>query len=246
MSAPFAGPPPLPFATADGAAQNAPSPFASVHEELARMSRPRKHYVRYFCTPEADRDMRQAPQGIRDFLRAYYHAKSADWKANRPYPLGSFTADNLAKLPRYYVMDLDKGMAETAALEMPTAAEVAACKWLSTAELNVYADEFDANGFQGGLQWYRCAVDPNCVRELQTYSGRAIDVPSLFAAGASDWGVYQFPGDFEKMQAVGCSRMLRAHVVENAGHWVQQEQPAATLEPILEFLSLPVTGAWTR
>ena len=31
--------------------------------------------------------MRHAPQGVHDFLRAYYHHKSADWKANKPYPL---------------------------------------------------------------------------------------------------------------------------------------------------------------
>jgi hypothetical protein len=52
--------------------------------------------------------MRECPQGIQDFLRAYYHFKSADWKQNKPFPLNSWTAGELAKLPRYYIMDLDK------------------------------------------------------------------------------------------------------------------------------------------
>ena len=50
--------------------------------------------------------MQRAPQGLHDFLRAYYHHKSADWNDNKPYPLESWTADELAKLPTYYVMDL--------------------------------------------------------------------------------------------------------------------------------------------
>jgi hypothetical protein len=31
--------------------------------------------------------MLHAPQGLHDFLRAYYHHKSADWPHNRPRPL---------------------------------------------------------------------------------------------------------------------------------------------------------------
>ena len=40
----------------------------------------------------------------------------------------------------------------------------------------------------------------------------------------SDWGGYQKPGDFEKMQKSLCTRMLGCHLVDGAGHWVQQEQ----------------------
>ena len=72
--------------------------------------------------------------------------------------------------------------------------------------------------------------------ELQTYSGRTIDVPSCYIAGANDWGIYQFPGYFEKMQTTACKRMLSVHLVEHAGHWVQQEQPTATTRLLLEFL----------
>src|SRR6201990_26069 len=42
MSAPFAGPPPLPFNTADGAPK--PKREDPVHRELAALPRPRKHY----------------------------------------------------------------------------------------------------------------------------------------------------------------------------------------------------------
>jgi hypothetical protein len=73
---------------------------------LAELERPRKHYVWYYSTPEANDDMRNCPQGISDFLRAYFHVKSGDWSGNRPFPLQAMTADELAKLPTYYVMDL--------------------------------------------------------------------------------------------------------------------------------------------
>src|SRR5262249_61924707 len=95
------------------------------------------------------------PQGVRDFLRAYYHMKSADWKQNHPAPLQARTAVEWAKMPRYYVMDLNKGMAEQVAAEMPTAAEIAANKWLHDGDLKAYSDEFGRTGFQGGLNGYR-------------------------------------------------------------------------------------------
>jgi pimeloyl-ACP methyl ester carboxylesterase len=236
MSAPFAGPPALPFNTANEPPQTGAPPGPSIHDELANLPRPRKHYQWYYATREADANMRNAPQGIHDFLRAYYHFKSADWKQNKPFPLKSWSAAELAKLPTYYIMDLDKGMAETVAPEMPSAAEIAACKWLPDEELQVYTTEYTRLGFQGGLQWYRCAIDPKYRPELQTYSGRTIDVPSCFIAGASDWGIYQSPGSFEKMQTTACTQMLGVHLVEHAGHWVQQEQPEKTSKLLLDFL----------
>jgi len=51
-------------------------------------------------------------------MRAYYHHKSADWKQNQPFPLKSWTASELEKMPTYYIMDLKEGMAGTVAKEM--------------------------------------------------------------------------------------------------------------------------------
>ena len=226
MSAPFSGPP----------ARNAAPPALDIHADLAALRVPRKHYQRYYTTREADDNMRNCPQGIHNFLRAYYHFKSADWKDNKPFPLQSWTAEELAKLPRYYVMDLDKGMAESVALEMPSAAEIAACKWLPDQELRVYSEEFGRTGFQGGLQWYRCTQDPRFQEELQGYAGRTIDVPSVFISGASDWGVYQRPGALEKMQQEACTRMNGVHLIQGAGHWVQQERPKEVSDLLLRFL----------
>jgi len=234
MSAPFGGPPSLPFDTVDGPARA--RPVDPVHRELAALPRPRKHYQWYYATRAANADMMQAPQGLHDFLRAYYHHKSADWKANQPYPLQSWSASELARLPTYYVMDLARTMPETVAEEMPSAAEIAANPWLPDSELAFYASEYTRTGFQGGLQWYRCGTTGVFNAELQTFSGRTIDVPSCFIAGRQDWGTYQRPSVFEAMQSRACTNMIGCHLIEGAGHWVQQEQPAEVSRLLLEFL----------
>jgi len=234
MSAPFGGPPQLPFNTANSPEK--PRAEDPVHRELAALPRPRKHYQWYYSERSADKDMHHAPQGVHDFLRAYYHHKSADWKDNKPYPLKAWSAEELAKLPTYYVMDLGKTMPETVAKEMPSAAEIAANKWLPDSELAYYAAEYERTGFQGGLQWYRCGTTGAFNTELQTWSGRTIDVPSCFISGKQDWGTYQRAGVFETMQKSACTKMIGCHLVDGAGHWVQQEQPAQVSRLLLQFL----------
>ncbi|HXO92403.1 MAG TPA: alpha/beta hydrolase [Stellaceae bacterium] len=235
MSAPFAGPPPLPFSTVKNLQQQS-SPSVDIHEELAKLERPRKHYQWYYSTRPANADMRDCPQGVHAFLRGYFHYKSADWIDNKPHPLQSWSAGELAKMPTYYIMDLDKNMAQTVAAEMPSAAQIAACRWLPEKELAVYSAEYQRTGFQGGLQWYRSRTGGRFEGELQLFSGRSIDVPSIFIAGKSDWGTYQRPGNFERMQQSACTQMLGCHLIDGAGHWVQQEQPARVSELLIEFL----------
>ena len=227
MSAPFAGPPTLPSGSPSG---------SDIHRELAALDPPRKHYQWYYSTPEAEADMLHCPQGLHAFLRAYYHSKSADWPDNRPHALQAWTADELARLPGYYVMPLHEGMAATVAPAMPSPAAIATCSWLTDAELGVYTSEFGRTGLQGGLNWYRCGTEERFRAELEIFSGRTIDVPAMFIAGRADWGTYQRPGAFETMQRTACTSMRACHLVDGAGHWVQQEQPEAVSRLLLEFL----------
>ncbi len=231
MSAPFGGLPPLPNEL-DGRPRQA---TPNIHRDLANLLRPRKHYALYYSTREANAEMLACPQGVHAFLRAYYHVKSADWAGNRPHRLQGWTAAELAKLPTYYVMNQSDDMAATVAPEMPSADQIAGCAWLTDAELAVYAEEFSRTGFQGGLQWYRGQIDGknDCER---IFAGRALDAPSAFIAGKSDWGIYQRPGDIEAMQTKACTQFRGAHLIDGAGHWVQQEQPEEVVRLLLDFL----------
>ena len=144
--------------------------------------------------------------------------------------------EKFAKLPRYYVMDLAKGMAEQVAADMPTPAQIAACQWLPEKELAVYAAEYGRTGFQGGLNSYRVGRAARLSTELTLFAGRTIDVPASFIAGKADWGVYQRAGSFEGMQKSACTRFIEARLVDGAGHWVQQEQPEAVVESVLRLV----------
>jgi len=241
MSTPFPGTPALPFGTLDASRPLRAAP--DIHAALAALNRPRKHYQWYYSTDAAAVDMDAPPQGMHDFLRAYYHVKSADWAGNRPHPLTGWTADELAKMPDYYVMDEGLDMAATAAAEMPSAQEVAACVWLSDAELAVYAAEYARTGFGPSLLWYRAVTSGAFQADFELFSGRAIDVPACFIAGASDWGIHQSPGALEAMKTRGCTQLLGCHILPGAGHWVQQEQADAVADLVLDFLAQRETAS---
>jgi len=59
----------------------------------------------------------------------------------------------------------------------------------------------------------------------------------MFVAGRQYWGIYQRPGALDRMKEEVCTRMDKIHLVDNAGHWVQQEQPDAVLKHLISFLS---------
>ncbi|WP_428490757.1 alpha/beta fold hydrolase [Rhodopila sp.] len=225
MSAPFGGLPSL-----------APATGPDLHVALAGLERPRKHYQWYYSTREANADMMRSQPGIHGFLRAYYHHKSADWSGNQPFRLASGAASELARMPTYYIMDLDRDMPRTVAAEMPSPAAIADCRWLPEAELRVYSGEYKRTGFQGGLQWYRCRTQGIGNAEMQVFIGRTIDIPSLFIAGAHDWGIYQTFGAIDRMQTDVCTQMLDCHLINGAGHWVQQEDSAGVTAVLMKFL----------
>ena len=200
MSAPFGGsalPEP-----AGAAAQ------PDIHAAMAALPRPRKHYQWYYSTPEANRDMTESPQGMRAFLRAYYHHKSADWVENKPYRLSGWTADALAELPTYYIMDLDQTMPETVAPHMPTEGAIRDCAWLPDTELGVYVSAYERNGFQAPLQWYRARTTGHSNPAMQLFAGRSIDVPSCSSRGRAIGASTRYPATLRRCRrrrAAACS-----------------------------------------
>jgi pimeloyl-ACP methyl ester carboxylesterase len=235
MSAPFPGPPELQAARQDGKALPRASAFATVAEALAQLNPPRKHYMLYYGSRTANAEMTKGHHGLHAFLRAYFHHKSADWTQNKPFPLKGMSTDQLAQLPTYYVMDLHETMPETVAHSMPSKAEIEACRWLPDKELAIYTEEYERTGFQGGLNWYRAQFETALRAELALFSHRKIDVPSMFIAGKSDWGIYQNPGAFERLQTEVCTDMRGSHLIDGAGHWVMQERPVEVTALLNKF-----------
>jgi len=233
MSTPFDGAPSLPFDSANG--RRPAVSHLSLEETLAALPRPRKLYTRYYASTEANYDLWHPAQGVHDLLRAMWYFKSADWKGNRPFPLKSWSAAEYSNLPTYYVMDLHLGMAQTVAQHMPSRQYIASCRWLTNADLDVYTRQYMRTGFQGGLNSYRILVNPEFSGETKCFSDRTVDVPACFIAGAEDWGVRQAPGAFENMRKA-CTKLLGAHLIPMAGHWVAEEQPARVNELLLSFL----------
>jgi pimeloyl-ACP methyl ester carboxylesterase len=107
--------------------------------------------------------------------------------------------------------------------------------WFGEADLAYLTACFSQTGFRGGLNWYR-----NLTRNwrlTQAWRHQPIRQPALFIAGARD-GVLRFPASQEQIAAYprtlpGCRGV---HIIEGAGHWVQQEAPEAVSRLLVDFL----------
>jgi pimeloyl-ACP methyl ester carboxylesterase len=238
MSHPFTGSPTLPFDIKRTPHQAEKDPN-ELQKSLAELPTPRKHYKWYYSTSPASHEMTEPKEGMHDFLRGYFHLKSADWAGNNPHVLSSFTASELAQLPKYYIMPLQFSMREAVAVDMASEnlAEVKhkSTRWLPDKDLAVYVSEFSRNTFQGGLNWYRIATNPSSRRDLELFAGKKVNVPALYVAGSHDWGTFQEPGAVERLAEI-CTDFKGVHFVVGAGHWVQQEQPDKVVQCVNNFL----------
>lgn len=236
---PFLGTPALPFDTGPGeeAVASRQEPQPDLHAQLAKLPRPKKHYRWYYSSLDAAAEMSQG-SGLKDFLRGYFHLKSAD-AYNNPQPIAALTAQELDKLPPYYIMPLHLGMRETIAEAMTpderSRVDRKCQRWLPDADLQVYVDEFARTGFQGGLNWYRVSTDPALQQDLDIYAGKKLEVPCLYMVGTKYWLLHQTPNPLERMKKA-CTKLHGPVMVEGAGHWVQQEQPQKVVEQVLQFL----------
>lgn len=107
--------------------------------------------------------------------------------------------------------------------------------WLSDADLDYYAAEFARAGFRGGLNWYR-----NLRRNWELsgpWRGQPIRQPSQFIAGSRD-GVLRFPAAKSQLDAYPTTLpgLRGSHILDGAGHWVQQERAGEVNRLLIEFL----------
>ena len=108
-------------------------------------------------------------------------------------------------------------------------------RWLTAEGIAYLAGEFRRTGFRGGLNWYRNF--PRNAELLAAWRGCGIAQPSLFIAGSRD-DVLKFPGATERLAQLPTllTDLRGSHVLEGAGHWVQQERADEVNRLLLGFL----------
>jgi pimeloyl-ACP methyl ester carboxylesterase len=108
--------------------------------------------------------------------------------------------------------------------------------WLTEHDVDVFTDQFQKSGFNGGLNWYR-NIDRNW--ELTApWHGAHIQPPALYVAGERDL-VLTFPGARELIAGLAAyvPNLRRTVILPGCGHWTQQERPAEVNAAMLEFLA---------
>lgn len=131
---------------------------------------------------------------------------------------------------------LERGAARQAKCFLDTTIEPETLPtWLSEADLDHYAAEFQRSGFRGPLNWYR-NIDRNW-ELLGAFAGVLVQPPALFLAGKLD-PVLRFPGyskALERMKDL-VPGLRRVELLDDCGHWIQQEKAEETSTILLEFL----------
>ncbi|KAK3197962.1 hypothetical protein Dsin_021377 [Dipteronia sinensis] len=110
--------------------------------------------------------------------------------------------------------------------------------WLSEEDLDYYATKFNQSGFTGGLNYYR-ALDLNW--ELTaTWTGAVVKTPVKYVVGELD-SVYTTPGIKEYVDNGGFKKdvplLEEIVVMENVGHFINQERAEQVNNLIYEFIS---------
>jgi pimeloyl-ACP methyl ester carboxylesterase len=101
---------------------------------------------------------------------------------------------------------------------------------LSKPERDVFVRAFEAGGFTAPINWYR-----NWTRNWETYKHlpQSVTVPTLFIGAEDD--VIIAPHHIEAMRPYVAD--LEMHMLENCGHWTQQEKPAEVNALMLDWLA---------
>jgi pimeloyl-ACP methyl ester carboxylesterase len=106
--------------------------------------------------------------------------------------------------------------------------------WLTEADIDVYVEGLERGGLFGPVSFYR-NMDANWERS-KDIDASVYTMPVGFITGSLDPVNLMMPGAAEAM-AEALPDFRSGTVVEGAGHWVQQEQPAATNAALADFLA---------
>lgn len=105
--------------------------------------------------------------------------------------------------------------------------------WLTDADLDVFVEALEYGGFSGPLSFYRNTE--NNWHDLADLDGKPLTVPAMFLGAEFDvatwWGAEAISRAPEVM-----THWMGSHIIDGAGHWLQQERPEETNRVIGQFL----------
>ncbi|ARH91271.1 MULTISPECIES: alpha/beta fold hydrolase [Streptomyces] len=187
-------------------------------EAFARIGGSEEFYVSYFQEP--GRAEAEIEPDVRGWLAGFYAGLSGD--AQAPSGQDGFPLSTVP--PGGRLSD-----------RFPDA--TAPSTWLTEADLDFYAGEFERTGLTGGLNRYR-NVDRDWA-DLAAWHGAPLTRPALFIGGEHD-APTNWMADAIKAFPVTLPALSGSHILEGCGHWVQQERPTEVNALLLDWLtSLP-------
>lgn len=157
-------------------------------------------YVSYFQEP--GRAEAEIEPDVRGWLAGFYAALSADTMPGPDAPDPHFVTPGGRLRDRF-----------------PAPGRLPA--WLSETELDLYAGEFERTGMSGALARYR-NMDRDWA-DLAPYDGAPIPQPSLFIGGTRDASTTWLADAIEAYPKT-LPGLRGAHLLDGAGHWIQQER----------------------
>jgi pimeloyl-ACP methyl ester carboxylesterase len=159
----------------------------------------------------------------------------------KPGEADAILAADVGKTFRFFMrrnvttaVEYEKRPQEERNLELVRALQGDESKWrgevlLDADEMKVFVETFTRTGFTGGINWYR-NISRNW--ELSAKVQPRVGVPGLMIMAENDVvlspamteGMEQFVPDLEKA------------LIRDCGHWTQQEKPAETNAPMIDWL----------
>lgn len=181
-------------------------------EALARMGGEEEVYVSYFQQP--GRAEAEIEPDVRGWLAGFFAALSAVTMPAAGAPDPHFVAKAGTLRDRFPVGILPA--------------------WLSQADLDVYAGEFERTGLTGALNRYR-NMDRDWA-DLADLDGAPVVQPSLFIGGGLDASTTWLADAIEAFP-VTLPGLAAAHILDGCGHWIQQERPAEVNRLLTDWLA---------
>lgn len=175
------------------------------------LTREKHFYQDYFQQP--GRVERELEEDVRRSLLGVLYSASGDCRRSD----ASFT---FASFPKNTRMVDNLAIPE----KMPA--------WLTDADIDFFAAQFRKSGFRGPINFYR-NFDRNWL--LTPFLDKAkLRQPSIFIAGSLD-GVLLMAAEEVKSMEENVPNLSGKHIIDGAGHWIQQERPEEVNKLLVDF-----------